>query len=373
MKYWIYLSLITSFISSIWSTATKYSLKYYHLHDMTPKYSIISAVLLIIFYYVKDKDFSLSRWGVLSGILSATSMMFLSKSVDITHNVGLSLALFRSQTLLTTLVENILYKENLSFRTIFAIITIVAGTIIILISTKNKNNSTEEFKIISEEDKDKNDEDQNDENQNDENQHDESKNDENQHDESKNDEDQNDKDQHEDKSDEDKNDESKSYKWIIFGLLSSIAMTRKDIASKKGIYKKGEKDFVKMLLSTSLFEALALFGKLYAMAEGGVRPATAQRRDLSEIDFLQKVKDPTFKEKMIGLILPSLSYAFYQYYLLRATQNSPNVGAVKAVVGSSIVITTFIARFLFKSRINRKELFGIILIILGIFGLSHTK
>ena len=317
MDRWFILSCISAIVGSLWSLSVKYGLEYFTPKTFACWYSSIMALIIGIVVYVKTKSFKITKWGIGSGIGAGIASILLAMSFGESPNPGFSMAIFRMQAILTAIMSYFVFGAPLSPAKVLGMIVSIAG--VIVISTSHANHK----KIKHSNDK---------------------------HDK--------DKTNAKDPNQEHKSESSFSeYKWIFLALGAGIMMTFKDILTKKGLTDNGPKIMHSLMWSTAAFQVVALFITLF-ITKGNVK--------LQEKTILPHYD----KTSLFHIVLAGTAFAAYQFMVITACKEAPNVGIVKAIDTLGIVVTAAASYYLFGSNINTDSIIGMFLVVGGVMSMQ---
>ena len=186
MELWFIISCISALISSFWSISVKYGLQSFTSDSFAFWYSIIATIIITVYSFVKTGDIKFSKLGAFSGIGAGVAAVSLAKSFVMSPNPGFSMAIFRMQAILTTIASVVLFNAKLTLAKWLCIALSVIGVITIVTSKSSVEHSKKTVKNTSVKQVDKN-----------------------------------------------KKPKKNNYEWVLYALIAGVAMTTKDIFTKR--------------------------------------------------------------------------------------------------------------------------------------------
>lgn len=300
---WIHYSYLTAILSSIWSISVKEGIMSSFSIDFTAWYAVISAMISLMINVVSGKSLKLVSYLIIGGFLAGCSTISLTKSLETSPNPGMSMAIFRTQSVLIALAAFLFFGSKLSIDSVIAMIVVIIGGFIITNAVHTKQtseNSLEEFQEKNPE-----------------------------------------------KNPHLGNLTTSKKKWVIYALLASLCITGKDLITKTSFFLKTA-DIHEVVFNILLGQALILVA--YDLYQTG----NLYLEDKNKQEHLSNNKKTLWITIWTGLI-----FYVYIYTLTTATKLSSNVGYVKSIDTFGIIITTIASHYLFNSTINSHILIGI--------------
>lgn len=310
MNLWFILACASSIIGSLWSLSVKYGLEYFTANTFACWYSCIMALIISAFVYIKTKTFKLNKWGLGSGLCAGFAAVLLALSFASSPNPGYSMAVFRMQAILTTIASYFIFGAAISPAKVLGMVLALVGVILISISNKK-------HKPV--------------------------------------------KDEKNTENTENKKDEKPQYKykWELLAIGAGIMMTIKDVLTKKGLLKGGSKVMYSLLWNTAVFQVIILLITLL-VTNGSIKLKEKENKHIPDYN----------KTALFHIVLAGGAFAMYQFMVIAASKEAPNVGVVKAIDTLGIVITSIASYFLFNSSIDKESIIGMILVIGGVLSMQ---
>lgn len=305
---WIHYSYLTAILSSIWSISVKEGIMSSFSIDFTAWYAIVSVVISFLVNVVLGKSLKLVSYLMIGGCLAGCTTIFLTKSLETSPNPGMSMAIFRTQSVLIALAAFLFFGSRLSVDTIFAMFAVIIGVFVITKATEKNGNTVQEEQEKQEE-------------------------------------------QEENRIDNlyFGNINSRK-KWISYALLASLCITGKDLITKTSFFLKTA-EIHQVIFNILLGQALILVS--YDLYQTG-------NLNLEKKNNKDRKSD---KKRAIWITLwTGFIFFVYIFTLTKATKLSSNVGYVKSIDTFGIIITTIASHYLFKSALNSQILLGISII-----------
>lgn len=313
METWFIISVVSAIISSLWSLSVKGGLEMFESESYASWYSVVATLVVGLYVYSKIKTLHITKWGIGAGLSAGVASLLLAKSFDISPNPGYSMAVFRMQSVLTTIASYFLYGAPISISKTMGMLVAICG--VITLSTAKTGGSAEGFSKTSE------------------------------------------KNTSNDKKNKNTAENNAKYEWVILAFFAGIAMTFKDIFTKSGLSRKNPKSLYTLFWGTSLMQGISLLIILF-MKSHSLRIET---------------KDPSIKirNNIWPVASAGIAFALYQYTVIRAIQLSPNAGYVKAIDSMGMAITSIASHYLYGSPLDKQSIIGIMLVLCGVAGMSR--
>lgn len=317
---WIQYALISAIMSSIWSLSVKEGVMSSFSIDFNAWYSLVALIISLIFHIYRNIPIGVSTILIIAGFMCGLASICLTRSVLTTPNPGMTMAIFRTQGLITAFIAFIFLGSSLSYDFVISMILVIIGVFIIINPTnffiksdwyshfQHHNNVTgngdSQQEIISEEDAE---------------------------------------------TSEHNNDGNNL--WLDSAILAALFMTCKDIFTKLSFHLYSSK-VEHVVFNVLIGQTLLLF--IYDYYKTG------------DIKLRRKNKN-----KYIWITLwTGLVFFIYLFTLTTATKYASNIGYVKSIDSLGIILTTILARYLYKSRLTKNIVIGIVCIITGVSYLS---
>ena len=318
MEQWFIISCISALISSFWSISVKYGLQSFTSYSFAFWYSIIATIIITVYSFVKTGGIAFSKLGAFSGIGAGVAAVSLAKSFVMSPNPGFSMAIFRMQAIMTTIASVVLFNAKLTLTKWLCIALSVIG-VITIVTSKSSIEHSKKTVVRADKKSDK----KSDKNEN---------------------------------KNENEKPKKNNFEWVLYAIIAGVAMTTKDLFTKKALVAGGKKVFHSLFWTTGLFQSAVLMIILLL---------TSKSISLDNI----KGNKSTFPINKYTLIA-GIAFTLYQFAVITASKAAPNVGLVKAVDSAGMVITSFVSIYLFNSSLNTQDIIGMIMIIGGVFGLA---
>jgi drug/metabolite transporter (DMT)-like permease len=144
---WLGYSVTGALLSSLWSLSVKKGLTSIFSTDFVSWYAIVSLLVTTLFNVIRKVSFDYNLFGLIAGVCQAICGITLTKSFATSPNPGLTMAVFRTQAIITTVMAFFLFHSNITVSKIVAMGVVVAG-VYLLSKTKPKDDkeTPEEFK-----------------------------------------------------------------------------------------------------------------------------------------------------------------------------------------------------------------------------------
>lgn len=307
--YWLLLSLISACISAAWSLSVDSGLRHIAPTSYAAWYSTGAAILVALGLKYKKIALGVDKWGVLAGVFSGVASVLIAHSFAAAPNPGLSMGMFRMQSVVSAILSYFIFKAPLDKMTLIGMLVACVGAIVLSLPSKSSKATKHGKEGMSHG---------------------------HVHDE-----------EHE--QEKEKGAKTNSKKWLVLALCAGLAMSVKDLATKKALRAGGKAALGPVLLSTGATQALV------ALVAAGLYDGNI---------FLKKRPG---QHGVIGyVVLSSLAFAIYQGTVISASAAAPNVGVVKALDTVGLLLTTFGAHELFNSPVTVPDMEGILLILVGV-------
>lgn len=137
---WLSYAIGGAFLSSLWSLSVKEGITSVFSTDFASWYSVVACVLLTIFNLVRSgpSSFTVSPWGLSAGVFQAIAGLALTNSFKNAPNPGLTMSVFRTQAILTSILAYFLFGSNLSPGKLVAM-AVVSGGVYLVSKTKHES------------------------------------------------------------------------------------------------------------------------------------------------------------------------------------------------------------------------------------------
>ena len=305
---WLIWSFIGAFLTSVWSLSMKLGVSHVFPTDFANWYGFVAMIGMMAYNFFTKVPYQYSTLALLTGLFQAITSISITKSIDVSPNPGSSMAVFRAQAVLTTILAYFLFKEPLSVSKIIATIVVVIGVYITSSdpSAHQKPGKKEGFQVHSESQESK---------------------------------------------------DKKGASWFVFAIIAAVAITAKDLVTKICLNKGADLRIENVILNALIGQTIVL------MIYDRYRTGNFKLEDINR-DKKVDSKDVAITV-WTGLIL--LAYIFAVTY---SVKTAPNVGYAKSIETLGVIITAVVSHFIFKSKLTKRMLLGIGLIIGGIMYIS---
>ena len=160
----------------------------------------------------------------------------------------------------------------------------------------------------------------------------------------------------------------KNSKWILFTLLSATCGTLLDTISKLSMKKI---TLVQFNIITFLFSSLTAVTIQY-LQDGTFglqkKKLKENEKNISKISILNKTPP------IILLLLSTILFATFKYYLNQSIKLSSNPAFPRSIVGGNFIIVLFSSIFLFKkASIKMNEIIAAIIMLIGILIVTFSN
>ena len=307
--YWLLLSLISACMSAAWSLSVDSGLRHVAPTSYAAWYSTGAAILVALGLKYKKIALGVDKWGVLGGVFSGAASVLMAHSFAAASNPGLSMGIFRMQSVATAILSYFIFKAPLNKTTLIGMLVACVGAIVLSLPSRSSEATEHGKEGMSHGHV------------------------------------------HEKEHEQEKKKGAKtsSNKWLVLALCAGLAMSVKDLATKKALQVGGKAALGPVLLSTGATQALV------ALVAAGLSDGNIS------------LKKRPGQHDVIGYVaLSSLAFAMYQATVIGASAAAPNVGVVKALDTVGVLLTTFGAHELFGSPVTVRDTEGIVLILVGV-------
>ena len=131
VKFWLIYAFIACLCTTISILIEKELLKKYTSLEVTKYQFSISTLILFIINIIYYNDFKINLLPCLAGFFAFFQVLLLNKSLKMSNNPGLPIALFRTQIILTTILSYFIFKNPISFEMLLFMIIIIIGYVLI--------------------------------------------------------------------------------------------------------------------------------------------------------------------------------------------------------------------------------------------------
>ena len=127
MQLWILSSFGNAILSTIFTLSSKYTEEIIHPDSYSSYILLIATIITILFNSYQKNSFLPNKFSIIAGIAQGFTMIFLNKSLQLVNNPGLSMSIFRSQSLLTAILSYFLFNSIFNKFTSLGILTMIIG------------------------------------------------------------------------------------------------------------------------------------------------------------------------------------------------------------------------------------------------------
>ena len=326
---WLVFSVIGALLSSVWSLSVKKGLTTIFSTDFVSWYAVVSLLMTVVFNLVKQVSFTPNLFGLLAGLCQGICAIALTKSFSVSPNPGLTMAVFRTQSIITAILAFFLFNSKISVPKIIAMGVVVFGVYLL---SKTPARKTEGFATTNSDQQDK------------------------KHQLTP-------EDHHlppeEHRLTTTQHTKNTGKSWLILALFAGIIMSMKDILTKKALVGPNQ-GIYNILFNSVVAQAIFL------LAYDRIVTGTFKVRDLNG-DGAVDWKDYS----TIGWT--GIVFAAYMFTVIGATRGAPNVGYAKAIDTLGVIVTSVASHYLFGSPLTKESMGGIGLVIAGILYISLGK
>lgn len=313
---WFSYSLASAGLSTLYSLSISRGVKDVFSTDFASGYSIVGAVLMTLMrlFTHGTQGFQMEKWGTLSGISQAIGCVCLANSLRQAPNPGLTVSIYRVQSVLTAIMAYFLFGSKLSIHKCVAMGVVLLGIYLVSQSTHTKSNRPEG----KQEDK-------------------------------------------QDIKEEFSNSphSAKTSSWLLLALITGVAFSFKDILLKNA-FVSDHIDISGVLWNITIAQAVFMIAyDHYTTGTYGFHDVTGDSK-ITKRDKLQ-------------IIWTGLIYVLYSTTVAAATKFAPNVGYAKSVISIGMIATTIISHYLYDAPITKEGVIGMGLILVGSLYISLAK
>ncbi len=137
--------------------------------------------------------------------------------------------------------------------------------------------------------------------------------------------------------------------WIVFSILATIFIVVNDIIIK-----------YLTLQGINVVDFMSIAGCIIGLL--------ALLVVLIRIKYHNVIYQKIIQNKKISplILLFSITFVFVIYGIISGIKHSPNPGYVKTIVATNALIVAIISYYLFNSHINRINILGILIVLIGL-------
>ena len=311
---WILYSILVALIGAIANSESKIGLLHYTTIEFVP-YFLLCACIFLSIYIGINKDFTKLFFdynSLIVGITFAIAVFLLNESIARASNPGLSMAVMRTQAILSAILSYFAFGTPLNIVKIGCMIVVLVGVYFITIGDKTHK--------------------------------------------------------HIKKNTHNKNDKHKTYEsflnkefqsnnsWIIFSLLSGVAFSIMDIFTKRSTMVKNNL-IENIVFHKYIIATIILFIYMYFSSGTLQLQSITGKSRLTIMDYLI-------------LVFCGFLSLLYGGFIAQACKLAPNVGYVKSIDCLGIPITTILSSYMLNVSISTESWIGIVIVVLGVIGLS---
>ena len=317
---WVILAIASSLMGSLWSLSVKYGLETFDPASFAGWYSLVSAVAVIIYVFYKKRSLNINKWGVGAGLVSGLTTTFAALAFSHGPNPGFCMAIIRMQAILTAIMSYFIWGAPLTIVNILGMILACVGVLLLVLSSSVKKH-VEKKKIEKA-----------------------------------------DKKAEKEVEEDDVSSKPKSaltgYEWVVFSLLGALAMTGKDLFTKTALITEGKSIFLDLFWNTAWFSVVAVFGYMLFKNKSLDLKSTKPLADY-------------YKNAGYHVGMAAVAFALYQFTVIAASKEAPNIGFVKSIDTLGIILTSIVSYYEFNSSLDTESVAGMILIVLGACCVSY--
>lgn len=322
---WILYSILVALIGAIANSESKIGLLHYTTIEFVP-YFLLCACIFLSIYIGINKDFTKLFFdynSLIVGITFAIAVFLLNESIARASNPGLSMAVMRTQAILSAILSYFAFGTPLNIVKIGCMIVVLVGVYFITIGDKNHKHIKHNKQIIH-------------------NKHTHNKHHKN--------------DKHNTQESFLNKEFHSNNSWIIFSLLSGVAFSIMDIFTKRSTMVKNNL-IENIVFHKYIIATVILFIYMY------ITSGTIQLQSITGKSRL------TIMDYLILVFCGFLSL-LYGGFIAQACKLAPNVGYVKSIDCLGIPITTILSSYMLNVSISKESWIGIVIVVLGVIGLS---
>ena len=135
--------------------------------------------------------------------------------------------------------------------------------------------------------------------------------------------------------------------WLIYALVAAFFITIRDIVSLDFIKRY---DYIQYMIIANI---IIFVGTMIYVFGSGI-----------------KVKTPNMKDLFIILVRLSIVYFIIDPSVYNSIKNCDNPGYAKSIISLNTLFLFFIVAVMYKSKIDKKKLIGIVSMLVGAYFLS---
>jgi uncharacterized membrane protein len=135
--------------------------------------------------------------------------------------------------------------------------------------------------------------------------------------------------------------------WLIYALVAAFFITIRDIVSLDFIKRY---DYIQYMIIANI---IIFAGTMIYVFGSGI-----------------KVKTPNMKDLFIILVRLSIVYFIIDPSVYNSIKNCDNPGYAKSIISLNTLFLFFIVAVMYKSKIDKKKLIGIVSMLVGAYFLS---
>lgn len=309
---WVSWSLIGAVLSAVWSLSMKKGISSIMPLDFANWYGVVSMIGMIIYNIAKRIGYQYSTLSLLIGFFQAVTSITITKSIRESPNPGSSMAVFRAQSVLTTILAVIFFGSKISIGKVIATIVVVIGVYISSSSSSTKKKPLGFHNPRRESFTDKN-----------------------------------------KVSPSSEESDSKHSSWFLFAIFAALAITGKDLLTKFCLGGNQHLKIENVILNSLIGQSIFL------MAYEWYKEGTFSLQDLNG--------DKKVNLKDIGItVWTGIVFLIYVIAVDYSVKTAPNAGYAKSIDTLGVIITAIASHYLFGSSLTPKMMGGIALIIGGI-------
>ena len=128
---WFIWAFIAAVLSSIWSLSVKKGLEHMIGTDFVSWYGLIALVAIFVMNTIQKIPFMMNIPALLSGLFGGLTIIALTDSVKKSPNPGMSMAVYRSQAVLTTVLAVFVFDSHITAKKLLAMCVVLAGVYIL--------------------------------------------------------------------------------------------------------------------------------------------------------------------------------------------------------------------------------------------------
>ena len=135
--------------------------------------------------------------------------------------------------------------------------------------------------------------------------------------------------------------------WLIYALVAAFFITIRDVVSLDFIKRY---DYIQYMIIANI---IIFAGTMIYVFGSGI-----------------KVKTPNMKDLFIILVRLSIVYFIIDPSVYNSIKNCDNPGYAKSIISLNTLFLFFIVAVMYKSKIDKKKLIGIVSMLVGAYFLS---